>query len=101
MPTKLTPYKTLLTMTKDAIDGILASSRAKSARCKAELELAKLEEKAATIDKQIQEACSQKELNFDKLIELQDEYALNERRMEQFKTIICELFPSEISQLTK
>lgn len=95
MTTTLTPYKKLLTMTKEAIDGALASTRAKSAKCKAELELAKLEERDAELDKKIQEACSLKELNFSAIIELQDEQALNERKMKQFKTIIEQMFPSD------
>jgi hypothetical protein len=95
MTTTLTPYKKLLTMTKEAIDGALAVVRAKSAKCKAELELAKLEENDAELDKKIQEACSVKELNFSRIIELQDEQALNARKMEQFKAIIAQMFPSE------
>jgi hypothetical protein len=82
-------------MTKEAIDGALANSRAKSAKCKAELELAKLEERDAELDKKIQEACSVKELNFDKIIELQDEQDLNSRRMKQFTTIIEQMFPAD------
>jgi hypothetical protein len=95
MTTTLTPYKKLLTMTKEAIDGALANTRAKSAKCKAELELAKLEERDAELDKKIQEACSVKELNFENIINLQDEQALNARKMEQFKTLISQMFPSE------
>jgi len=95
MTTTLTPYKKLLTMTKEAIDGALANTRAKSAKCKAELELAKLEEKDAELDKKIQEACSVKELNFNNILELQDEQALNARRMDQFRIMINQLFPAE------
>lgn len=90
---KLTPYKKLLGMTKDAIDATLAATRANSAKKQAELEVCKLEEKQATLEKNIQEACSQKELNFNRIIELQDEFALNERRIEQFTQIISEMFP--------
>ena len=40
---KLTPYKKLLTMAKDAIDATLAPVRANSAKKKAELEQAKVD----------------------------------------------------------
>lgn len=98
MTTVLTPYKKLLTMTKEAIDGALAATRAKSAKCKAELELAKLEERDAELDKKIQEACSEKELNFTKILELQDDQALNERKMKQFRTLINQMFPTDESK---
>lgn len=94
MTKKLTPYKKLLTMSKEALDIALAAVRAKSAQKQAELELAKLEERDAELDKKIQEACSAKELNFSRIIELQDEQGLNARKMQQFKDIIEQMFPS-------
>lgn len=100
MTTTLTPYKKLLTMTKEAIDGALATTRAKSAKCKAELELAKLEERDAELDKKIQEACSVKDLNFNIILELQDEQALNVRRMEQFKQLIAQMFPADDTKIS-
>lgn len=90
---KLTPYQTILTMSKEAIDKGLAKVRANSAKKKAELEIAKLEEKVATIEKEVDELCSTKEINFDKIIDKLDELALAERRKEQFQKIIEELFP--------
>lgn len=80
-------------MTKEAVDKTLAPVRSKSQQLKAELEVSKLEERCACLEKEINEACSQKELNYDAIIDKLDELALAERRKEQFTKIITELFP--------
>lgn len=90
---KLTPYKELLTMGKEAIDATLAPVRAMSAKKKAELEIAKLDEKCCTLESQINEICSVKDINFDVLIDKLDETALAERRKKQFEKIVTEMFP--------
>lgn len=93
--TKLTPYKKLLTMGREAIDATLAPVRSRSAKKKAELEIAKLEERVATLDSQLNTLCSEKEINFDKIIEKLDEIALTERRKKQFEKIVSEMFPED------
>ncbi len=90
---KLTPYKKLLTMAKEAVDAALAPIRANSAKKQAELEVAKLEERVATLETELTELCSKKDLCFDRIIDKLDEIALAERRREQFNTIIAEMFP--------
>jgi hypothetical protein len=90
---KLTPYQKLITMTKEAVDKTLAPVRSKSQHLKAQLEVSKLEERVATLEKEINETCSEKELNYDKIIDKLDELALTERRLKQFGKIISELFP--------
>lgn len=90
---KLTPYKKLLIMGKEAVDACLAPVRANSAKKKAELEIAKLEERIATLDSDLNTFCSEKDINFDKVINKLDEIALAERRKKQFTKIIDEMFP--------
>lgn len=90
---KLTPYQKLITMTKEAVDKTLAPVRAKSQKLKAQLEVSKLEERIATLQKEIDETCSEKELDYTKIIDKLDELALSERRLKQFARIIEELFP--------
>lgn len=90
---KLTPYKKLLTMAKEAVDTALAPVRARAAKKQAELETCKLDEKIATLEQKITELCSQKDLNFDSIIDKMDELALAERRKSQFEKITVELFP--------
>ena len=92
---KLTPYKKLLVMGKEAIDATLAPVRARSAKKKAELEIAKLEEQVATYDSELNTLCSEKEINFDKIIDKLDSIALVERRKKQFEKIVAEMFPEE------
>ena len=90
---KLTPYKKILAMGKEAIDANLAPVRAHSAKKKAELEMAKLDEKLATLDSEINSICSEKEINFEKIINKLDDIALTERKRKQFEKIIGEMFP--------
>jgi len=90
--TKLTPYRKLLTMGKEAVEACLAPVRANSAKKKAELEIAKLEERIATLDSELTTLCSERDINFDNIINKLDAIALSERRMKQFKKIIDEMF---------
>lgn len=92
---KLKPYQELLKMGKEAIDASLAPVRARSAKKKAELEIAKLEEKIATLEMEINTLCSESDVDFGKIIKKQDELALQERRKKQFERIVEEMFPGK------
>lgn len=92
---KLKPYAELLVMGKEALDKALAPTRAKSVRKQGELEAAKLEEKIATLETEITELSSKKEVNFTALIDKMDELALAERKQGQFKVILEQMFPIE------
>ena len=85
---KLKPYKEILKMAKEKVDDMLAPVRATKAKRQAELEIAKMDESIAVQQTKIMEICTEKELNFDKLIKAQDELALMERRKKQFKKIL-------------
>jgi hypothetical protein len=93
--TKLTPYKKLLTMAKEAVDATLAPIRAHAAMKQAELEIAKLDERVATLESELNEECSRKDINFDRIIAKLDDIALVERRKKQFEKIVEEMFPAE------
>lgn len=90
---KLTPYKKLLTMAKEAVDIALAPVRSRAAKKQAELETAKLDEKIATLESEITQECSKKDLSFETIIRKMDDLALAERRKAQFEKITEELFP--------
>lgn len=90
---KLRPYREMLAMAKEKIDESLAGVRANRAKKQAELEIAKMEEKMASQEAKISELCAAKEINFDAIINAQDEYGLMERRKKQFLKIIDEMFP--------
>ena len=91
---KLTPYKKLLTMAKEAVDATLAPVRAHAAKKQAELEMAKLDERIATLESKLNTECSKKDLNFDTIIRKLDDIALAERRKGQFEKIVNEMFPA-------
>ena len=80
-------------MGKEAVDAALAPVRAHSAKKKAELEVAKIEERIATLQSELTVVCSDKDVNFDRIIDKLDDIALAERRKEQFAKIIGEMFP--------
>ena len=90
---KLKPYKEILAMAKEKVDETLAPVRANRAKKQAELEIAKMEESIASQEATILELCASKEIDFNKIIEAQDKYALTERKINQFKKIIEEMFP--------
>ncbi len=92
---RLTPLAELLAMTKDKIDETLAPIRARQIQAKAELETAKLEERAATLEREIQEACTSKDINFSAVIDKMDEYDLTQRRIKQFRQVVEDLFPAQ------
>jgi len=90
---KLKPLKELLAMSKEKLDEAMAPIRARQVRSKAELEIAKLDEKLISSETRIFELCAQKEINFDSVISEMDVYALAERRKKQLNKIVSELFP--------
>ena len=90
---KLKPYRELLKMTEVAIDEALAPIRARQARSKADLLIAKLEEKCHAFEVSITKACTQKELDLEHILEMLDERALVVRKISQLRTMITDLFP--------
>lgn len=89
----LKPYVEFLKMAKEKVDEHLAPIRAIRAKKQAELEVAKMDEKIASQEAKVQEFCSVKEIDFNAIIQAQDELALMERRKKQFENLILELFP--------
>ena len=89
---KLKPYAEALKMAKEKINEALAPVRARTAEKQAELEIAKLNEKLATLEGEIHEACTTYPIDFGNLIGKLDAFALTERKKAQFEKIIKELF---------
>ena len=77
---QLTPYAELLKINKQKQRGLL--------------KIAELEEKINTLEDTVVSLCSQTELNFEAIVDKQDELALALRRKEQFSTVINQLFPT-------
>ena len=91
---KLKTWKEYAAFTKDEIKSALAPLRAVRERKKGELAIAQLEEKIATKEQAIEEMCTKDNIDFDALIDAQDELALTERKVGQFKEILEQLFPA-------
>ncbi len=89
---KLKPYKELLKMGQEKLDETLAPARSHRAKKQAELEIAKMDESMASQEAKIHELCAEKELSFEKIINAQNEYALMERKRNQFQAIIDQMF---------
>lgn len=95
MAFQLKPFQEILKMTSQAVDEALAPIRARTARAKAELEVAKLDEERHSLEQQIHELCTKKDLDFDAIIKLMDKHELSARRAKQVKKLVDELFPSK------
>lgn len=89
------PYKELVAMTKEAVDTLLNPLRVRAAKAKAEGELVKLEEKMITLEKEINELCTKKELDFNLIGDKMDAYDLTERRLNQIKSLVDALFQED------
>lgn len=93
MAFKVKPFVEVIAMTKEKLDEALAPIRARSARAKAEMSTAQLEEKMVTLERSIHEQCASKDINFDVVIANIDQYDLTERKLKQIKQLIADLFP--------
>lgn len=89
------PFAEVLAMTKEKLDEALAPIRARSAKAKAVMVLAKLEEQMLNLEREIHEACASKELDFDAITAKIDKYELTERKLGQVDKLIADLFPDK------
>lgn len=92
---KLKPFKEIIALTLEAKDKLLAPVRARQVKGQAELEMAKLDEKLITYETEVQEMCTDKSIDFDKLLSKLDSIALLERRKKQYTQVLKELFPED------
>lgn len=94
---ELKPFKELIKLSKEKLDESLAPMRARAVKAKAELEMAKLDERRVQLEMQVQEICAQRDVDFTQLLAKMDEHDLNERRLAQYKQLLAQLFPPEQS----
>ena len=93
MAFKVKSYQEVLALTKEKLDEALAPIRARSAKAKAELEIAKQQEKLIALETDIHKLCAEKDLNFNSIADKVDAYELAERRLKQIESLVRELFP--------
>lgn len=89
------PFKELIALSKEKLDEALAPVRARAAKAKANLEVAKLDEKMMSLESDIHKMCAEKDLNFDKIVDKIDEYDLAERRRNQVEKLVTQMFPED------
>lgn len=94
---ELRPFKELIAMSKEKLNEAMAPIRAKQVQSQAQLEMAELEGKILTLETEAQELCIEKKIEFPKLFDKLDEIALLERRQEQYKKVLGQLFPDSAS----
>lgn len=92
---ELKPFKELIKLSKEKLDESLAPMRARAVKAKAELEMAKLDERRVQLEMQVQEICAQRDIDFTQLLAKMDEHDLNERRLAQYQQLLAQLFPQE------
>lgn len=92
---KLTSYREVLKLGETKLKEALIPVRVKRARKQAELEMCKLEEEIANGEAGLQEECAKEEVKFSKIIDMQDELGLLNRRKKQYQQILDEMFPDE------
>jgi spermidine synthase len=90
---KLKPFKDLIAMSKEKLDEALAPIRARQVKTQAELKLAEIDEKIVTKETEVQELCTGKSIDFEKLLKTLDDIAILERRKKQYDKVLAELFP--------
>lgn len=87
-------YVDAITASKEEAAKSLAPARAKEQEAALGIEVAQLDLEVQTQQNRLAELTSAYPLNFDAIIEAQDEYALNARRLEQLKKLGTDLFGS-------
>lgn len=87
-------YAELVKLGKDALRDAAAPLRAKEMSLKAQTRMAELESKIAEGEQRLHELASQYPIDFDKMLSVMDETALNRRRYDQLAQIVAELFPT-------
>lgn len=90
---KLRPFKEIIAMSKEKLNEALAPIRARKVKTQAEMKKSEIDEKIVIIEAEIQEMCSEKDINFDNLFDKLDKIALLERRKKQYDKVLGELFP--------
>ena len=92
---KLKPFKELIGLSKEKLNEALAPIRARKVKTQAEMKKSEIDEKIVVLESEVQEMCSQQEINFDSLFEKLDKIALLERRKKQYDKILSDLFPED------
>lgn len=92
---QLTPYADLIKLSPEAREQKNSTAKINKQKQRGLLKVAELEEKITSLEETVISLCSQYDLNFEDIVDKQDELALALRRKEQFSNVINQLFPNE------
>ena len=95
MAFQLKSFKELISMTKEKLEEAAVPLRVRSAKAKAEGIKVEIETKMLDLEAKINTECASKDINFNKIVDLLDEYALAERQLAQVTKVVEQLFPAE------
>ena len=95
MAFEIKSFKELISMTKEKLEESLIPLRVRSAKAKAEGIKVEIETKMVDLEAKINASCASKDIDFNKIVELLDEYALAERQLAQVTKVVDQLFPAE------
>lgn len=93
MAFKLKTFKELVSLGKEGLDAALLPLRVDAARNRAQGEAIKLKEKLFSLETRINEECAKKDIDFNKVGDLMDDYDMAERRLKQINDLVSALFP--------
>src|SRR5688572_5700655 len=91
---QLTPYAELIKLKPEERAQKNAQAKINKQKKKGELKVAELEELISSLEEEVTALCSKDDLDYDKIVDKQDELTLAIRRKEQFEKVINGLFPT-------
>jgi hypothetical protein len=95
MSFQIKSFKELISMTKEKLEESMIPLRVRSAKAKAEGIKVEIETKMVDLEAKINTACASKDIDFNRIVDLMDDYALAERQLEQVTKVVDQLFPAE------
>lgn len=95
MAFQVKPFRVLIAMTKEKLEETMVPLRVRAAKAKAESLKVSVETDLLGLEAKINNACADKDIDFGKVADLMDDYALKERRLKQITDLVEHLFPQD------
>ncbi|MBK7424797.1 MAG: hypothetical protein IPJ48_17890 [Propionivibrio sp.] len=95
MSFQIKSFKELISMTKEKLEESMIPLRVRSAKAKAEGIKVEIETRMLDLEAKINTACADKSIDFNRIVDLMDDYALAERQLAQVNKVVEGLFPAE------
>ncbi len=95
MAFQIKPFRDLIALTKEKLEEAMIPLRVRTAKAKAEILKVELESQLSELEMKINRLCADKEVDFNKITDLMDDYDIAERRLNQITMLVEQLFPQE------